>query len=162
MASAPGAGKVRKRPDRCITCTYWRPGPTSKWWSMKARRPWTRPLSSCLTTVATTSPNGCQSPHKADWTVLSGREVLIWPDADKAGRAYAEAVATLALKAGAASVHILNLTVFGQVPPGWDAADALAEGWTAEQVTAIVRNPANWLTPASDGVIEHLLSLIHI
>ena len=109
--------------------------------------------------VATTSPNGCKAPHKADWTALAGKDVLIWPDADDAGRAYAEAVATLALKAGAASVHILNIAVFGQVPQGWDAADALAEGWTAEQVTAIVRNPANWLTPPFDGVIEQLAQL---
>ncbi|HYQ90983.1 MAG TPA: phage/plasmid primase, P4 family [Candidatus Competibacteraceae bacterium] len=109
--------------------------------------------------VPTTSPNGCQSPHKTDWTVLSGKPVLIWPDADDAGRAYAQAVATLALKAGAASVHILNIAVFGHVPQSWDAADALAEGWTAEQVTAIVRNPANWLTPTFDGVIEHLAQL---
>lgn len=109
--------------------------------------------------VATTSPNGCQSPHKTDWTVLSGRHILIWPDADEAGRAYAEAVAAVVLKAGAVSVHILNIAVFGQVPQGWDAADALADGWTAEQVTAIVRNPANWLTPPVDGVIEQLAQL---
>lgn len=109
--------------------------------------------------VATTSPNGCQSPHKADWTVLSGRDVLIWPDADEPGKVYAETVATLALQVGAASVHILNLAVFGHVAPGWDAADALAEGWTAEQIREIAQNPANWLTPTFDGVIEHLAQL---
>ena len=52
--------------------------------------------------VATTSPNGCKAPHKADWTALAGKEVLIWPDADEPGKVYAEAVATLALQAGAA------------------------------------------------------------
>ena len=97
--------------------------------------------------VTTTSSHGCKAPHKTDWTALSGRHVLIWPDADEAGRAYAEAVAVLALKAGAASVHILNIAVFGQVTQGWDAADALADGWTVEQVREIVRNPTNWLTP---------------
>jgi len=96
--------------------------------------------------VATTSPHGCQSPHKADWTALSGKHVLIWPDADEPGRAYAEAVAALVLKAGAVSAHILNIAAFGEVAQGWDAADALAEGWTAERVMEIIRNPMNWLT----------------
>jgi putative DNA primase/helicase len=98
--------------------------------------------------VATTSPHGCQSPHKADWAALSGKHVLIWPDADEPGRAYAEAVAALVFKVGAASVHILNIAVFGDVLQGWDAADALAAGWTTERVMEIVRNPTNWLTPA--------------
>ena len=109
--------------------------------------------------VTTTSPHGCQAPHKTDWTALSGRHVLVWPDADEAGRAYAEAVATLVLKAGAASVHIFNVAALGEVTQGWDAADALAEGWTTEQVTEIVQNPMNWLTPQFNGVIEQLAQL---
>lgn len=109
--------------------------------------------------VVTTSPHGCQSPHKADWTALSGKHVLLWPDADEPGRAYVEIVAALIVKAGAASIHILNIAAFGEVPQGWDAADALAEGRTAERVIEIVWNPAHWLTPKFDGVIEQLAQL---
>ena len=40
--------------------------------------------------VAVTSPGGANAPDEADWSVLRGRKVLIWPDDDAPGRAYAE------------------------------------------------------------------------
>jgi len=43
--------------------------------------------------VATTSAHGASSPGKSDWTPLAGRDVVILPDADKAGHSYAESVA---------------------------------------------------------------------
>jgi len=61
--------------------------------------------------VAVTSPNGASSPHCADWTPLQGRSVIIWPDHDDEGRKYAEAVARLALEAGAISVCIVQIVV---------------------------------------------------
>ncbi len=36
--------------------------------------------------VATTPPHGSKSPHKADWTPLKGRQVVVWPDNDKSGK----------------------------------------------------------------------------
>jgi len=45
--------------------------------------------------LATTSPAGAQSAEKADWSPLAGREVVILPDADEAGRKYAEEVRAL-------------------------------------------------------------------
>ncbi|NCC94143.1 MAG: hypothetical protein EOM10_12815, partial [Opitutae bacterium] len=82
--------------------------------------------------------NGAQSPNKADWTPLAGRSVLIWPDHDDPGTKYAQAAARLALAAGARSVGILDLAGIAtdpatgeprELPKGWDAADALADGW---------------------------------
>ena len=35
--------------------------------------------------VATTPPHGALSPHKADWTPLKDRHVVVWPDNDEAG-----------------------------------------------------------------------------
>jgi putative DNA primase/helicase len=86
--------------------------------------------------VATSAPNGSKSAAKADWTPLYGRTVIIWPDADDAGQAFAHEAANCILKAGAASVHILN-------PPhgmeeGWDAADALAQGWNKVRIQALM------------------------
>ncbi len=43
--------------------------------------------------VTTTSAHGSKSPNKTDWTPLHGREVILLPDNDEAGRGYAEAVA---------------------------------------------------------------------
>ena len=86
--------------------------------------------------VGMTSPNGSKSAAKADWSPLAGRRVVIWPDADPAGTAYADAVASMARDAGASSVAVL-------APPegvgeGWDAADAEAEGWTTTEAEAFV------------------------
>lgn len=77
--------------------------------------------------VAMTSPNGGKAASLADWSPLAGRVVVVWPDADPPGLAYAETVCK-ALAGIAASVAIIALPP--DLPPGWDAADALADGWT--------------------------------
>jgi putative DNA primase/helicase len=45
--------------------------------------------------TCTTSAHGAKSPNKTDWAPLAGRDVVILPDNDRAGRGYAEAVAGL-------------------------------------------------------------------
>ncbi|CAK0773810.1 hypothetical protein CCP4SC76_5790001 [Gammaproteobacteria bacterium] len=87
---------------------------------------------------ATTAMHGANAPvGKTNWSPLSGKQVLIWPDRDKSGWAYAENAAQAALAAGAASCHIL--TPPDDKPEGWDAADALAEGDTFN-VAAFLRD----------------------
>ncbi|MDB0529837.1 phage/plasmid primase, P4 family [Ralstonia solanacearum] len=78
--------------------------------------------------VATTAMHGANAPvEKTDWSPLAGKAVLIWPDRDKPGWEYAANAAQAMLSAGATTCHILY-------PPeeageGWDAADAVAEGF---------------------------------
>lgn len=43
--------------------------------------------------MATTSAHGSKSPQKTDWAPLSGKTIIIVPDQDSPGKAYAEAVA---------------------------------------------------------------------
>ena len=101
--------------------------------------------------VATTSPNGSKAAAKAAWSPLTGRRVFIFPDADKPGAAYAEEVAQLAFRAGAESVAILDPQAFSinkstgkaetrKQPSGWDAADAVVDGWTAEDVIKLEKS----------------------
>jgi hypothetical protein len=78
--------------------------------------------------VCITSSNGAKSVGKTDWSPLRGRVVVIWPDADEAGEAYARAAARCAQEAGAASVAIIDSAP--GVADGWDAADAESDGWT--------------------------------
>ena len=84
-----------------------------------------------------TSANGSKSAGKADWSPLSGRDVIIWPDADEAGLEYAHAVAKAARRAGAVSVAIVS-------PPdnvkggGWDLADAEIEGWGEARIAELI------------------------
>ena len=87
---------------------------------------------------------------KADLSPLHGREVFIWPDNDEAGQKYANDIAQRLLSienAGKVSImKILDVspgkTEDGQAvfekgftaSKGWDAADALQAGWTAEHI----------------------------
>jgi len=82
--------------------------------------------------VCTTWAGGSKAVSIADWSVLKGRKVIIWPDADEPG--YAAAVAI--------SKHLdkprLVIPPEGK-PEGWDLADAEAEGWTTEAVRAHIK-----------------------
>ncbi len=76
--------------------------------------------------LATTSPHGAKSAAKADWSPLAGREVVILPDHDDAGEAYADDVARLATAAGARSVRVVRLVqLWAEMPEGGDMADLL-------------------------------------
>ncbi|MEW6100581.1 MAG: phage/plasmid primase, P4 family [Pseudomonadota bacterium] len=78
--------------------------------------------------VATTAMHGANAPvDKTDWTPLAGKAVLIWPDRDKPGWEYAVQAAQAILSAGAKSCHILYPPE--EAAEGWDAADAVAEGF---------------------------------
>ncbi|GAB3335215.1 CHC2 zinc finger domain-containing protein [Marilutibacter aestuarii] len=77
-----------------------------------------------------------------DWSPLAERDVVLWPDADDAGRQamlghrdyagrFHVGVAQLLKQAGVRSMRVVDPA--GQ-PKGWDLADALAEGWTPRQL----------------------------
>lgn len=81
-----------------------------------------------LGVCATTAMHGAKAPvNKTDWTPLLGKMVLIWPDRDKPGWEYATLAGQAVLSAGATSCHILYPPE--TAPEGWDAADAIAEGF---------------------------------
>lgn len=93
--------------------------------------------------VATTSPFGSKSPDKADWSILKGREVTIWPDRDGPGEQYAVAVARLARAAGAVSIRIVNWNdtpteLVPSLESGMDIADLENKGWSVEQIAGMV------------------------
>jgi len=96
--------------------------------------------------VIITSPGGCLAAGKADWTPLKGRDVVIWPDADQAGLKYRDTVARLVHAAGAASVKVLP--VLDGKPEGWDAADALSEGWIPQDAKNYLSKAQPWTPPA--------------
>ena len=78
--------------------------------------------------VATTAMHGANAPvDKTDWSPLAGKAVLVWPDRDKPGWEYAVQAAQAILSAGAKSCHILYPPE--EAAEGWDAADAVMEGF---------------------------------
>lgn len=99
-------------------------------------------------------PGGCKVVHLADWSPLRGYRVLAWPDADaqrdKASGQLLPAEAQPGLQAMRklaallaemqVPVRIVDTGAPGTRADGWDAADAVADGWTREQLLAFMRN----------------------
>ena len=75
---------------------------------------------------ATTSSGGAKAPLKTDWTPLAGRSVVVWPDADDSGFAYAESVAEiLSALTPPANIRMIDPVSF-DMGPKQDAADYVA------------------------------------
>ncbi len=87
--------------------------------------------------VAITSPGGSKAAKFAAWSALTGRKVVIWPDADEPGQAYADAVVEMLAALSPAPAVTIVAAPEG-VAPGWDAADAASDGWTATRATELV------------------------
>ncbi len=103
-----------------------------------------------LTEFAVVSwPGGAKAVDKADWSVLRGRDVVIWADCDaqtdkhgallpeskQPGMMAAERIAQL-LSGIARSVHIVAIPPPGAKPSGWDIADAVDEGLKGPDLAA--------------------------
>ena len=113
--------------------------------------------------LTTTTFGGSNAVAKSDLSPLLGRQVYIWPDNDLPGRKYADALIGVfceTLKMRAFRIPISNdflskateRTGNHGFAKGWDAADAVAQGWTRKDVEKLlglaVEYPAN--TPKMD------------
>ena len=103
--------------------------------------------------VVVTSCGGVNAANQTDWSVLEGRDIIISPDNGAAGNDYGKAVLRLCQKSGyVSSVKFLYPTILGRyvvensniierkgdIPDGYDLADSLAEGWTAEFINRAI------------------------
>ena len=69
---------------------------------------------------------GVQAITKADWSPLQGRNIVYWPDNDKAGR---ESVAVIISCLSAAKIQSLRCVQLPSIlPPKWDLADSVPDG----------------------------------
>lgn len=82
--------------------------------------------------VVMTWPGGASAVESADWTPIEGREIIIWGDADEPGKKAAEKVAVI--HKGPSRI----LKIDASHDKGWDAADAVAEGWTRDKLLAFI------------------------
>ena len=86
--------------------------------------------------VAVTAPGGANAADKADWSVLRGRKVLVWPDDDAPGLTYGGKVCAM-LAALDCDFSMIDAYALARIAPGggtrepskkgWDAADARTE-----------------------------------
>ena len=72
-----------------------------------------------------------KTAHQFDFSPLQNKELILWPDNDPAGKKLADLIQDFALAAGARSVTMLTPPM-GK-PEGWDASDALSEGYNIEE-----------------------------
>lgn len=97
-----------------------------------------------------TWPGGGKAAKLADWSLLSGRKIVCWPDCDsqldrQTGEfmAYHEQPGVAAMLSISelvdADVRIVRVPKPGEWTNGWDLADGEAEGWTGEQVMAFIK-----------------------
>lgn len=82
--------------------------------------------------------NGITSAKNMDYAILSGRNVKYWPDADKGGIEAAFVVYNECQK------HNVNFKGFiippENVPPKWDAGDAVESGMPIEELKDLIEN----------------------
>ena len=83
--------------------------------------------------VVLTWEGGSSNIKKANWQALTGRDVIIWPDADEPG---VKVGTQIAAKLASIASRVRMLDPEGQ-PPGWDIADAVASGWDAVAITGV-------------------------
>lgn len=95
--------------------------------------------------TCTASAHGAKSPTKTCWGPLQGRDVVVLPDNDAAGREYAEAVAQLCFDAGVKSFKIVGLP---GLPPKGDLVEFIGAGGTADDVRRLVEASRPWTPPA--------------
>jgi uncharacterized protein (DUF927 family) len=88
--------------------------------------------------VAVSWPAGSKSAHLVNWSPLEGRDVIIWPDNDDAGRDAAAKISNLATAAGAISA--LVVPVPRDFPPKWDLADEAPIGADLHALLAAARH----------------------
>lgn len=106
--------------------------------------------------VCLTWPGGSKAIRKVDFSALASREVLYWPDGDKAGADSVPVLAEALRAAGAGGFEVVDVEAFrrwrpagtpkapelvepGEWPDKADAADALDLGWTAAHLAELCR-----------------------
>ena len=99
--------------------------------------------------IVMTSPGGSKAAAASDWSPLASRKVTIWPDADEAGQGYARDVIGLLAKLPSPPVVAVAAPAAGMAA-GWDAADAIAEGWTPARAQDFIATAAAPGAPAAE------------
>lgn len=127
-------------------------------------------------------PGGAKTWAMARWGTLLGRTVYLWPDCDaqrerptreererpdfdpstkpirpahkQPGMQAMVNIGSLLMADHGCTVHICQIPKPGAVGDGWDIADAIAEGWDADQVRAFIRAAVPFVPPSNEAVAK--------
>lgn len=79
---------------------------------------------------------GSGAVSKTNWAPLQGRDVLIWPDNDKAGFKAGEQITSELRKLGMKSLKMIDLEKLSrEFPEKWDLADSLPDGKKPQDIS---------------------------
>lgn len=90
--------------------------------------------------LATTVFGSSGGIGKADFSPLRDRDVIIWPDNDEPGMKFANGIALSLREVGAATVGVVPFDALRENPKGWDVADAIADGWSVDQLLRLINS----------------------
>lgn len=110
--------------------------------------------------AVTTWAGGAKAISKTDWRPIAGRDVTLFPDNDDPGRKAMDAVANI-LRSHGCTVRRADVSKLGELPEGWDIADALGDRsfdldalWDAVMDAPIGAPSAKSLTPLDISAAE--------
>lgn len=112
--------------------------------------------------IATTWSGGAKAISKTDWKPLAGRDVTLVADNDEPGKKAMESLAVI-LKAQGCTVRHADLSKLGDLPEGWDIADALGDKtFDLDALWSAIENaqPAAVETPAGAITARHISDII--
>jgi len=100
--------------------------------------------------LATTSAGGSNAARQTDWSALAGRDVVILPDNDDAGRRYADDVTRLLGRLmPRPTIKVVNLP---HLPPHGDAVEYIAARRAARQTDDAIRAEVEGLADTTEPV----------
>lgn len=99
--------------------------------------------------TATTSAGGSQAASKSDWRPLAGKESLVFPDNDAAGRKYAAAVAE---KLAGLPATVVKVVALPGLPDGGDIVEFIEAARAAGMDVAAIRESIERLAATSKVV----------
>lgn len=82
--------------------------------------------------------NGAGAVHKADWSPLAGREVVIWPDNDTGGVKAAKQIRDILRELNNDKGRVEIVAVPEGFPRKWDLADPFPNGWNSERTRGVI------------------------
>lgn len=99
--------------------------------------------------LATTTYGGSNATSKSDLSPLLNRKVYLWPDNDLPGQKYTESLKTMFTKS--MEMHVFHIPISNELlskatkcnekhsfTKGWDAADAVTQGWSKNDVKKLL------------------------
>lgn len=109
---------------------------------------------------ATTSAHGASGAGQTDWSPCAGKECLLSPDNNTAGRKYAQSVACLLYElAPRPTIKIVPLPGLVDGEDGDDLVEWLAAGGTKEEFLKLAEQAPEWkptpAMPSSNGAAVH-------